>query len=91
MSETLHRLLLDKPLMPVYSRFSNDSDVYLYTDPKVGHVCYSCRLHEGDNPKAVTLATAQEVLTHLEAHCAEGHKITRASMHLVKEELGIEV
>lgn len=78
--------------MDTYSRFGADSDVYIFSDEKLGTVCYSCPFDDGEvDPRSRTLHNHGEILEHMEQHIGAGHKVPRASIDRVKAEMGFEV
>lgn len=78
--------------MTTYSRFGEDSEVYIYVDPCLGALCYSCPFDCSEvDPLSRTLHNALEVLEHMEEHVRAGHRVPRAALDKVKAELGQEV
>lgn len=78
--------------MTTYSRFGEDSEVYIYVDSTLGALCYSCPFDCSEvDPRSRTLHDAAEILEHMEEHMRAGHKVSRAALDKVKAELGQEV
>jgi hypothetical protein len=67
-----------------YSRFSTESDVYVYPGAE-GLVCCACRLEA--ELKDFTTTTRTAMIHHLREHAARGHKVPSKVFRRLEEEL----
>lgn len=78
-----------------YARWRNGSDVYVYEqahplkDCGDGFTCCGCALSENDGTHMVSFHcdTRREMIAHLEAHVAQGHKVPAEAFERLRREI----